>query len=452
MRPVRELLGPLRRRRAAPARLRRGARRRARAGLPRGPARRQRRPRRGCGWSRCASTRSSCAARPAPELARGAAAGRPRARGAPAGARPAARTCSWPGACAPRSRSAGAARRRAPAANGLPAQRPAPRRRPSGGSCARSAARYDRVVALSGAVAARSGPRPARSATRLRVCHPGVDLERFSALPGLSSPEQALLLGAIVDWKRPDLALEAVAIAARELPGLRLRVAGAPLDGRGEELLAPPARQGRAARPGGARGAERARRRRRGAARRRPACSTARTASRSGWWCSRRSPRRGPWWRPPPAGRRSCSTTAWAGSIRPATRRRRPPGSSRCWRDPELASRLGAGGPAPRRGPPRPRERRRAAGARPWLRPRRPPRAPARAWRWSPSRTTRSASWRALLRSVERHLPAARVVVVDSGSSDGSVAVARARRRAGRACSSWTTWASAPRATAAWRR
>ena len=98
------------------------------------------------------------------------------------------------------------------------------------------AGRYDRVVALSGAVAHDLDPSGALG-ERLRVCHPGVDLERFSGLPEPQNPGQALLLGAIVDWKRPDLALEAVAIASRELPGLRLRVAGAPLAGGGEELL-----------------------------------------------------------------------------------------------------------------------------------------------------------------------------------------------------------------------
>src|SRR2546430_8536952 len=41
-----------------------------------------------------------------------------------------------------------------------------------------------------------------------------------------------------VDWKRPDLALEAAAIAARELPDLRLTLAGRPIDAAGEALLA----------------------------------------------------------------------------------------------------------------------------------------------------------------------------------------------------------------------
>ena len=99
-----------------------------------------------------------------------------------------------------------------------------------------AAARFDRVVALSAAVAHDLDPTGALG-ERLLVCHPGVDLRRFSALPPPDGSGQALVLGAIVDWKRPDLALEATAIAARELPGLRLRLAGAPLDEAGEELL-----------------------------------------------------------------------------------------------------------------------------------------------------------------------------------------------------------------------
>ena len=180
--PVRELLGPLRRRRAAAARLRRGARRRARAGLPpEGPL--ADRADRGRAARGAAARAPARAARLAARRAARAALrlGAHGLRGAPAGPRPAARTCSWRGACAPRSRSAGAARRRA-AANRLPAQRPAPRRRPSAGSCAAVAARFDRVWRCRGPWPTIWTP-PARWATRLRVCHPGVDLERFSALP-----------------------------------------------------------------------------------------------------------------------------------------------------------------------------------------------------------------------------------------------------------------------------
>ena len=71
---------------------------------------------------------------------------------------------------------------------------------------------------------------------RLRVVPPGVDLERFR--PGTAADgQEVLLLGAVEPWKRPDLALEAVALAARELPELRLTVAGEPVGAEGARLL-----------------------------------------------------------------------------------------------------------------------------------------------------------------------------------------------------------------------
>lgn len=80
----------------------------------------------------------------------------------------------------------------------------------------------------------------------VEVVRPGVDLDRFAATPVPLTPT-ALVLGAIVPWKRPDLALEAVALAARELPELRLHVAGAPIGAAGADLLT--ALQRRAAEP-----------------------------------------------------------------------------------------------------------------------------------------------------------------------------------------------------------
>jgi hypothetical protein len=85
------------------------------------------------------------------------------------------------------------------------------------------------VVALSEAIAA-GLPAP------VEVIHPGVDLDRFPERP-LPGRPTVLALGAIVGWKRLDLALETVALAARTLPALRLRVAGAPLDDGGAALL-----------------------------------------------------------------------------------------------------------------------------------------------------------------------------------------------------------------------
>jgi glycosyltransferase involved in cell wall biosynthesis len=100
----------------------------------------------------------------------------------------------------------------------------------------RAARRCRRVVALSEAIAADlagSGP----LGERIAVVHPGVDLARFEPLPPGAGPPRVLLLGAIVGWKRPDLALEAVARAARELDGLTLDVVGEPFDRAGEGLL-----------------------------------------------------------------------------------------------------------------------------------------------------------------------------------------------------------------------
>jgi glycosyltransferase involved in cell wall biosynthesis len=59
------------------------------------------------------------------------------------------------------------------------------------------------------------------------VLHPGVDLDRFTPSPLPAAPPKALVLGALVAWKRPQLAL---AVAAR-LPELHVTVAGATLPG-----------------------------------------------------------------------------------------------------------------------------------------------------------------------------------------------------------------------------
>jgi GT2 family glycosyltransferase/glycosyltransferase involved in cell wall biosynthesis len=71
------------------------------------------------------------------------------------------------------------------------------------------------------------------------VVPPGVELEQFGDLEAPASPPCVLVLGAVVPWKRPELALEAAAIARRERPDLdlRLRFAGAPLGAEGDALL-----------------------------------------------------------------------------------------------------------------------------------------------------------------------------------------------------------------------
>jgi N-acetylglucosaminyl-diphospho-decaprenol L-rhamnosyltransferase len=95
--------------------------------------------------------------------------------------------------------------------------------------------RADLVTAVSRCVARELDP-AGRLGARLRTLHPGVDLERFAPAAS-SASDEVLVLGAIEAWKRPELALEAVALAARRLPSLRLRVAGAPIGAAGEALL-----------------------------------------------------------------------------------------------------------------------------------------------------------------------------------------------------------------------
>lgn len=85
-------------------------------------------------------------------------------------------------------------------------------------------ARSEGVAAASAAIAADVG------APGAVILHPGVELAAWSPSP-LPPPEppRALVLGALVPWKRPDLALE---VAAR-VPELQLELAGAPLPGHG---------------------------------------------------------------------------------------------------------------------------------------------------------------------------------------------------------------------------
>lgn len=106
-----------------------------------------------------------------------------------------------------------------------------------------AAARADRVVACSTCVAEDLDP-AGTLGRRLEVVRPGVDLTHFrpaaetEAQERPQSTSEVLMLGAIERWKRPDLALEAFALAARELPELRLRIAGAPIGADGARLAA----------------------------------------------------------------------------------------------------------------------------------------------------------------------------------------------------------------------
>jgi N-acetylglucosaminyl-diphospho-decaprenol L-rhamnosyltransferase len=109
-----------------------------------------------------------------------------------------------------------------------------------------TARRCDRVSANSHAVARELDPH-GRLGARLSVVSPGVDLLSYTADWDVAPEPEVLLLGALVAWKRPDLALEAVARAARDLPDIHLTVAGAPMGADGRRLA--DALRRRAARP-----------------------------------------------------------------------------------------------------------------------------------------------------------------------------------------------------------
>ncbi len=88
--------------------------------------------------------------------------------------------------------------------------------------------RAELTICASRAIAADLGP-----AGRVEVVHPGVDLSRLRPPPEPAEDGPVLLLGAIVGWKRPDLALEAIA----RVPEARLRVVGEPFLSGGRRLL-----------------------------------------------------------------------------------------------------------------------------------------------------------------------------------------------------------------------
>jgi N-acetylglucosaminyl-diphospho-decaprenol L-rhamnosyltransferase len=89
-----------------------------------------------------------------------------------------------------------------------------------------ASARADAIVATSGAIARAADP-AARRLRRTRVIHPGIDAAAWALPDPPPQPPRALFLGALVPWKRADLALEIVA----RVPELQLDIAGAPLPG-----------------------------------------------------------------------------------------------------------------------------------------------------------------------------------------------------------------------------
>jgi N-acetylglucosaminyl-diphospho-decaprenol L-rhamnosyltransferase len=103
---------------------------------------------------------------------------------------------------------------------------------PAIGRAVRSAARRaDVVVAPSQCVAGELD-------REVEVISPGIDLSRFELTPPPGGAPEVLVLGAIVPWKRPDFALDVIALAARELPDVRVRLGGEPIGREGERLLA----------------------------------------------------------------------------------------------------------------------------------------------------------------------------------------------------------------------
>ena len=89
-----------------------------------------------------------------------------------------------------------------------------------------AARRADDVIALSHTVADDLDPE------RTRVVHPGVDLDDWHTGPP-ADPPYAVVLGAIEPWKRPDLALDAVA----RIDDLRVVLAGEPIGAGGGRLM-----------------------------------------------------------------------------------------------------------------------------------------------------------------------------------------------------------------------
>ena len=98
--------------------------------------------------------------------------------------------------------------------------------RPVGAAVRWASRRADGATAASQAIADAVGA--------AGVLHPGVDLTAWTPKPlPPADPPRALVLAALVPWKRPDLALE----AAARVPGLELELAGAPMPGDGDRLV-----------------------------------------------------------------------------------------------------------------------------------------------------------------------------------------------------------------------
>ncbi len=327
---------------------------------------------------------------------------------------------------------------------------------PVGRAVRAAARRADAIVCLSGAIAEDLDPGGALAA-RIHVVRPGVVVPDAAPPPPPPGAPTALVLGALVPWKRPGLALEAVAGARASVPGLRAVVAGPPIGEDGAALLA--ALRARAAAPDLAGHVELS------GALDDPAAALAAAT------CLLHAADREPYGMvlaEALAAGRPVIAPAGGGALEvldPGCGRLYPPGDAAAAAralaevagDPDLAAAMGRAGWA------RARERLRLEPALERWRaaalgsdgpasagapragdgdastaPRGPGAGGAATGRARDGRAAggplalvtvthdSAADLRRLLASVSRHLPTARVVVVDSGSGDGSLAVARA--------------------------
>jgi GT2 family glycosyltransferase len=236
------------------------------------------------------------------------------------------------------------------------------------------------------------------------------------------------MLGALEPWKRPDLALEAVALAAHDLPRIRLTVAGAPLAASGERLV--PRLRERAERPDLA-----------GRVELTGALSDVRPALRRAWCllhCAEREPFGTVVLQALASGRPVVAPDAGSPAevVDESCGRLYPPGDARAaaaalvelLSSPELARSLGAGGRARADGFDAGAARDRFAAAALQALPGGDARrsdAGAGAALITVTHNS-SAELPRLLLSARRHLPRAKLIVVDSGSEDGSADAARA--------------------------
>ena len=296
-------------------------------------------------------------------------------------------------------------------------------------------ARADRVTVNSQAVARDLDP-DGGLGDRLSVIPPGIDLSAYDAEWARAEDPEVLVLGALTPWKRPDLALEAVARAAERVPRLRLTIVGAPIDAEGERLLAELLK--RAARPdleGRVTFAGEV-------ADPRPAIGRA--------WCLLHCAAREPFptvvLETLASGRPAVAPSdgGAADIIDESCGRLYAPGDHAAAAEslvellsrPDLVDRLGAGGRARAGWFEADESRQRFAelatsavgerGARPAERSRTPATRHGAGMALVTVTHNSAEAVDRLIRSVDLHLPGARMVIVDSGSSDGSATAARA--------------------------